>query len=141
MVLIWCIVGIAAFALECVTAGNLISIWLCAGAIAAAVVAACQVELWIQVVVFLVVSLLTVLVIRPVAVKYLRGNVIATNTDRLIGKTGFVTQEITAGHWGEVKVDGTAWSAVEVDGNAVAVGETVRIAAIEGAKLIVRKRM
>ena len=79
------------------------------------------------------------LVVRPIASRYLRGNTIATNADRCIGEFGVVVKPIMADEWGEVKVNGSLWHAISVDGTPIEKAARVKVIAIEGAKLLVRK--
>ena len=51
---------------------------------------------------------------------------------------GIITEEVSKNHIGEVKVDGKRWSAVSKE--KIPVGDTVLIEAIDGVKLIVRKK-
>ena len=139
MIIVWCVVGAAALLLEIVTIGAMTSIWFTVGALVALVLAALNVANVIQIIAFVVVSVLALLVLRPMAANYLRGNVVATNYDSLIGTSVKVTKEISADAWGEVTVNGMTWSAVEVNRGTVEVGSHVKVLAIEGAKLIVKK--
>ena len=79
------------------------------------------------------------LIVRPVAARYLRGNVVRTNADRYIGEKGIVTKKITSNDWGEVKIQGTIWHAVSVEDEEIEEGSRVKVVAIEGAKLLVMK--
>lgn len=139
MEMIWIIVGIAAIALELLTPTALVSIWFAIGALAAWLAQLAGVSFVVQVMICIVVAIVFIAVIRPVAIRYLRGNTVATNADRLIGDMAVVTKQIGADSWGEVKVNGAVWSAVSVDKVVIAVDRKVRIAAIEGAKLLVRE--
>ena len=139
MVIVWGVVAVAALLLEIATVGAMTSIWFAVGALIALVLALLKLGTMIQLIVFIVVSVASFIIIRPMAANYLRGNIIPTNYDSLIGSTVKVSKEITADTWGEVTVSGMTWSAVEVNGNAVEVGSHVKVLAIEGAKLIVKK--
>lgn len=139
MVMIWIGIGIAALILELLTPSALVSIWFAVGALVAWVCALIGLPEIVQIIVCLVVSLLFIVIVRPFAVKYLRGNIVPTNADRLINEQGIVTKRIGEQDWGEVKIRGTLWSAVSVDHVAIEVGEKVRVSAIEGAKLLVRE--
>lgn len=139
MELIWIGVGIAALILELLTPSALVSVWFAVGAFAAWICALLGWNEAIQIVVGLVVSILFIVIVRPFAVKYMRGNIVPTNADRLIGDCGTVTKAIGEDTWGEVKINGTLWSAVSVEHTAIPEGVKVRIAAIEGAKLLVRE--
>ena len=139
MMIVWGVVAVAALLVEIVTVGAMTSIWFTVGAIASLILAALKVNTVIQIVAFVVVSLLALLTIRPMAAEYLRGNTVATNNDRLIGTFVKVTKEITPDVWGEVATPGMKWSAVEVNGEVCEVDTKVKVLAIEGAKLIVKK--
>lgn len=139
MTTIWIFVLIAAVIVELLTPSALVSIWFAAGSAFAWIAAKCNLALWPQIWIFLGVSGICLVVARPKAVDYLRGNVVPTNSDRLIGETATITKPITSDKWGELKVRNSIWSAVEQDGNTVEAGKKVKIVAIEGAKLIVKE--
>ncbi len=139
MEMIWIGVGILALVLEILTPTSFVSIWITVGALAAWLSAALGLSWEIQICVCIVVSILFIIIVRPFAVKYLRGNTIPTNADRMIGETATVIKEISSQHWGEVKVQGMIWSAVCIDDEVIEAGAKVRITAIEGAKLLVSR--
>ena len=94
MILIWLGTALAAVVLELITPSALVSIWFALGAVVAALCAALQLSVAIQFIVFLLISVLAMLIVRPVASRYLRGNVVPTNADRMIDQTGKVTRTI-----------------------------------------------
>lgn len=139
MWLVWLGVGLLAVVLELLTASALVSIWFAVGACAAALVSLLDFSIGIQIAVFVIMSFLSMLIVRPVAACYLRGNVVRTNADRYIGEKGIVTKKITSNDWGEVKIQGTIWHAVSVEDEEIEEGSRVKVVAIEGAKLLVMK--
>ena len=139
MIQIWGVIIVVSFLVEIMTTGAMTSIWFTIGAIVSLLLALLRVGEIIQIAAFVVVSILTLVFLRPMAEKYLRGNVVATNTDRVIGRIVKVTKAITTDEWGEVLVDGVRWSAIEVDNHDIDIDERVKIMAIEGVKLIVKK--
>lgn len=139
MWLVWLGVGLLAVVLELLTASALVSIWFAVGACAAALVSLLDFSIGIQIAVFVIMSFLSMLIVRPVAARYLRGNVVRTNADRYIGEKGIVTKKITSNDWGEVKIQGTIWHAVSVEDEEIEEGTRVKVVAIEGAKLLVMK--
>lgn len=139
MWLVWLGVGLLAVVLELLTASALVSIWFAVGACAAALVSLLDFSIGIQIAVFVIMSFLSMLIVRPVAARYLRGNVVRTNADRYIGEKGIVTKKITSYDWGEVKIQGTIWHAVSVEDEEIEEGSRVKVVAIEGAKLLVMK--
>lgn len=137
MDIVWIGIGILALVLEILTPTALVSIWITIGALAAWLCAALGLSWMVQASVCVIVSVLFIVVVRPYAVKYLRGNTVPTNADRIIGETAIVVKEINEQHWGEVKVQGMVWSAVSRSHEVIEIGKKVRIIAIEGAKLLV----
>ena len=93
----------------------------------------------IQIAVFIIVTVITAVVVRPIAKKYMRGNIERTNFDRVIGKHGLITKTITADTKGEVKVMSTLWLASSIDNTTINEGDYCEILAVEGAHLVVKK--
>lgn len=139
MVFIWLIVCGVAILLELATPTIFVSIWFAVGAIIGALAALIHLPLWAQLICFIVVSLVSMLVVRPFATHYLKGNTVPTNADRCIGKVGVVQKEITPFEWGEVKVGSTLWHAIAIEGGVIAVDRKVEVVKIEGAKLLVKE--
>ncbi len=139
MLIFWVGIIIVSILIEFVTTSALVSIWFAIGALVALLLAFLQANVVVQVVSFFVVSMGCMLMVRPMASRYLRGNVVATNADRVIHEIGVVTKTISESEWGEVIVSHTIWSAVEKDGKRIEEGCKVKVLAIEGAKLIVQK--
>lgn len=139
MILIWCFIMIAALIIEIATVGTLVSIWFTIGAAIALVLALLNVPDIIQVVVFALTSGILILSLRPLAAKYFRGNIVATNADSLIGKHAKLIRSITEDQYGEIKWNDVVWNAVSIDGKSIEQNTLVSIQAIEGAKLIVKE--
>ena len=138
MVIFWVVVAIAAAVIEIFTLGNLICIWFSAGALVSAVLAGLHVATPIQYFAFFAVSIMTMLIVRPMSINYMRGNVVPTNADKLIGKTAILTKAITTEAWGELVINGMTWSCVSVDNEPIDKDTKVKIMAIEGVKLVVK---
>ena len=136
---IWILIFVLTLMIEVATAGTLVSIWFSIGALIAYGAYLIGLDLALQVIIFLVISIGAILAIRPIASRYFRGNTVATNADRIIGQKAVLTKAITPKHWGELNVYGVVWSAVDKDNNYLEVGTEVLVIAIEGAKLIVKK--
>lgn len=136
--LMWTVVLLISVIIEAITI-DLVSIWFGVGAVAALVCEALGLSQVLQVVIFTIVSVTCIIISRPLAKKYLRGNTIKTNLDRVIGKHCLVTETITADTKGEVKVMGTLWSAVSLDNIKIEAGQYAEVVSIEGAHVIVRK--
>lgn len=125
---------------EAVTAG-LVSIWFVFGSLVALICAALGAAVWLQIFWFVIVSVATLVLTRPLVKRYVDSRSVATNADRSIGRTAVVTERIdNLAAAGAVKLDGVVWTARSTD-DAVAIetGERVTVRAIEGVKLIVER--
>lgn len=140
MMIIWLVVLIVAIVAEIISLG-LTSIWFAGGALAAMVLAAFSLPVWLQVLVFLAVSLALMIFTRPIAVKYFNKDRVRTNVESLIGKQAIVISEIdNLQGIGQATVGGQEWSArSEDDSRKYPVGTVVDVVAINGVKLIVRE--
>ncbi len=138
MIIIWFAVIIGAALIE-INTMDLTSIWFSAGALVSFVFALVGLNPLLQIVVFLGVSLLLLLSLRPIVKNYLKTNIISTNTDRLIGKVAICTKDINIGERGEVKIDGKYWLAISSADEDILIDEKVEVLAIEGVKLVVDK--
>ena len=120
---------------------QLVSLWFVLGAVAAAVSTIFTPSIFIQLVVFLVVSALSLLITRPLVKRFhSRRSSIGTNADRLIGQHGIVTKAIADPFSvGQVKVLGETGSA-QAEITPIEVGAKVEILEIEGVRLIVEER-
>ena len=117
---------------------NLVSIWFAVGALVSLIAAALGAQLWLQVTLFILATAVSLALTRPLARKLLGKRRVATNVDRILGKTCQVTEDIsnTAGT-GAVYVDGKTWTARSRSGAPIPAGTLVRAQAVEGVKLIV----
>lgn len=137
--IIWLVLLIVAIVAEVLTMG-LTTIWFAGGALVAIFAAILNAPVWLQVVLFLVVSLVLLIFTRPVAVKYFNKDRIKTNAESLVGRQAIVTAEIdNLQGIGQVTVGSQEWSARSCDnGVRIPVGAVVDVVAISGVKLMVR---
>lgn len=139
MIIVWFAIVIIAALIEMNTM-DLTSIWFSVGALVAFVLSLINgIGIPVQVIAFLVVSVILVVAVRPVAKNYFKTNSISTNADRLVGKVATCTKPIGIGERGEVKIDGKYWLAVTSGDEEIEIDEKVEVLAIEGVKLIVDK--
>ena len=120
---------------------GLVSIWFALGALAALLAAILHAPVWLQVTWFVVVSVVSLILTRPLARKYVNSKTQPTNADMLIGSDCVVRERIdNLRGTGAVLAQGKEWTARTENGEASAeVGEIVKIVRIEGVKLIVKK--
>lgn len=134
---LWLILCIALFILEACTA-TLVCIWFAIGAVAAFIASLFNLNTWLCISIFIVVSLVSLILTRKYAVKFIKAKKTATNADSLIGKPAIVTQEIDeVKASGEVMVKGQVWRATTRVGEVIKKGELVEVVSINGATLTV----
>lgn len=139
-VVVWVVLALALVAVETFTVA-FIGIYLAVGALCAAVVAAFDGALWLQLVVFAVVSAATLYLTRPaLRSRFVNAPLVPSNVPALVGRRGVVVVAIPAGTGGrgQVRVGTEDWSARSTDEATVAVGVTVEVVSIEGVAVIVR---
>ena len=134
---IWLAVFVVAFIFEIATPSALVSLWFAIGALASMGVCALKLSAPIQVIVFVIISLICLFTIRPLATNMLRGERIGTGAERLIGRRYRLLKEINESQNGEIKINDVLWK-VKSAKKYIKEGTLVEIMAIDGAKLIVR---
>ncbi len=137
MFIVWMVIAGVFLVLELLTAA-LCSIWFTAGALAALAACALRAPLWLQFLLFFLVSAICFLLLYPRMKKHLNTRKTATNADMVIGAICVVTQVIdNISGTGTVTVGGKTWTARSVTGNVIEEGRMVRAIRIEGVKLMV----
>ena len=137
----WLVAVIALGVLEAVTVG-LVSVWFAVGALAALISSLFGGPLWLQILLFIVVSALALVITRPLVKKYFnKESHKATNADMVIGEEAHVTEVINnLQATGAVRCMGKEWTARSEDGDIIEKNEIVTVVKIEGVKLIVKKQ-
>lgn len=136
----WMVAFIVLLAIEVITLG-LTTIWFALGAIAAFISTLFGAGYVVQGALFIVVSIVTLIATRPIAVKYFSKNLTKTNVEEIIGKTAVITKRIAdANSYGEAKVEGDTWMARSYDGMAFEEGEEAKIVSVEGVKLVLGRK-
>jgi membrane protein implicated in regulation of membrane protease activity len=133
---LWLLAAGGLFVAEMITA-NLLFASLAISAGAAMVTAWAGGGFLAQGVSFAVSALITIFVLRPIALREIqkRSPQTATNTDALLGATGTSTTEVSK-HSGEIRLRGEIWSA-RTQGGAIPEGHSVVVDSIDGATAIV----
>ena len=140
MMVVWIVMAIAFAVLEAVTV-NLVSIWFTIGAIAALAAYFLEASYTVQIVVFVTVSVVAMVLTRPLVRKFSKPKIQPTNADMLLEKEAVVTETINNIHAeGAVKIQGIVWTARSSDDGEIPEGEIVIVKAIEGVKLIVERK-
>lgn len=136
----WLIVIVIMAVTEIITLG-LTTIWFAGGALAAFIASLCGANLVVQVILFVVVSVLLLALTRPFAVEFLNKDRTRTNAESLLGKTAVVIQDIdNLRAQGQVSVEGQEWTARSVRETVIPRDTHVEIVEISGVKLIVKEK-
>ena len=135
--LLWVILAALLAVGEVLTLGFLLGL-LALAAVAAGIVAALGAGLVAQFLVFIVASLASLAVLRPIAKKHLRTPAqLRTGTAALVGAKAVVTQQVDDLS-GQVKIGGELWSArAFMEGEIIEPGARVEVAKIDGATALV----
>jgi len=134
--LMWLIIVVVALLIEATTFA-LVSIWIALGALCAMFVSMFTDSIMIQLVVFVVVTIASLLGTRPFVKKFLNMKKEKTNLDGMAGKEGIVLEDITDKKPGYVKSEGKMWTAISDE--EIKEGEKVKVLEIQGVKLKVER--
>ena len=139
MWIIWLGLFVIALAIEGGTT-ELVSIFFGFGALVAMIISFIPgVDWWVELVVFVVISGVTLFALRPLVKRVLNKQARSTNIDSFIGKKHVVSGVNTLGYK-EVKINGITWTVENVDENeSLEVGDKVQVVNVRGNTLLVRK--
>ena len=138
-VIAWLIALVVFLVIEGVTV-TLVCIWFAGGALIGMLAAALHAPIWLQVLLFLLVSIILLVYTRPIAMKYFNKDREKTNVSGIIGKQAIVVDEIdNLQGLGKVTVGGQEWTARStVEDHIIPVGTVVVVEEVKGVKLMVR---
>ena len=137
MAVIWLIIAVVCGLIEAGTIA-LVSVWFVIGAVVSFFMALIFPEsILLQIFVFILFSILSLVFIRPVAKKYVDKYTRGGNTNSKVDKTGVVVQEIKKDEKGRVKIGDVEWLAVSNED--ISEGTKVRITNVDGNTLCVEK--
>ena len=135
----WLVLLIVASVVQVFTMG-LTTIWFAGGALVAILATLLHAPIWLQIILFVAVSLLLLFFTRPVAVKYFNKDRVKTNVESMVGRQAVVTGEIdNIQGIGQVTIGGQEWSARSADDTMrIPLGSVVDVVSVSGVKLIVK---
>ncbi len=139
MWIFWAILLMLFSVVEIITP-QMTTIWLAIGSAAAIGVSFALPDwIWLQVLVFVVVSVVLLALTRKISKRILKYNVVPTNADRCIGQQAVVTEGINnlLGK-GQVNIKGAIWTARAEKDEEIPEGTLVSVVRIEGVKVIVK---
>lgn len=138
--MIWIIIFVATIIFELITS-VLVSLSFSIGAVGAFILLKCGASIPVQIITFLVVSGLSIWLLKPLRERFLKKNIVKTNVDAIIGEVGVVVEEINnnAHSYGAVRVKGLVYTALSHDEEPIQKDEKIIVERVDGVKLIVRK--
>lgn len=117
---------------------SLVSIWFACGALAAMIAALFGAQIWLQLVLFVAVSVLLLASLRTVVKKFITPKLVKTNVEAVIGATGIVVEAIdNIQGVGQVKLGGMQWSARSTENVKIPENTLVTVDRVEGVKVFV----
>lgn len=138
MWVVWTVVGVLALVIEMATA-TLVSIWFVPAAILTCLLSLAVDSIPAQIVVFVVLSAISMVISRKIYKKYIKKNKDEISAEsKLIGKVAKTTEETDA-HTGKVLVGDIYWKAVSETGEKIGKDETVIIKGVNGTTLVINK--
>lgn len=142
MPIIWLILAVVLSVVELNTMG-LTTIWFAAGSVVALIFSLFKAPVGLQIGLFIVVSIVVLVLVRPLAAKHINSKTAKTNLDAIIGRKLVVKTEIdNIKETGKVDMDGSTWLASStIDNVIIHEGEEVVVREIRGARLIVEREV
>ena len=135
--IIWLVLMVIFLIAEASTV-TMVSLWFALGAIGAMIVSLLGAPVWLQVLVFVVVSAIMLAMLRPLTKKFMNPKIVRTNVDSVVGTSGLVMEAIdNVTAKGQVKLGHMFWTARSTSGEPIAEGTLVRVDYIEGVKVFV----
>ena len=128
----WVIIAVICLILELMN-GDFFIMCFAIGGVCSSIAAAVGGNIYVQLAVFAITSVLSLFFVRPAALRYLHKNedTRVSNADALIGQTGRVSEPIVADGFGRVAIDGDDWKALSVDGQPIEKDARVRVVSRE----------
>lgn len=137
---VWAIAGFLALVVEIFTPGFFMAC-LGIGCFVGAGAAFAHGPLVLQTLAFVVTSGLALALVRPLLARTIAPReLVATNADALVGKSGRVVEGIDPDQsTGRVLVEGEDWWATSLDQAGISVDERVRVIQVDGSRLVVER--
>jgi len=136
---IWLGILVASLVFEFITS-EMVSIWFSLGALVALILAACGVWLEVQWIVFAIISIVCILTLRKISLKFLlkNDNEKITSKEQTVGKTFELLSDINKNNRGTIKINGVEWSVMTADDSEILAGNMVEVLELKGNTYIVK---
>ena len=140
MAIIWLIALIVLVIIEIISQG-LTTIWFAGGSLVALISTFCGANLFVQIAIFLVVSIVLLIFTRPIAMLHFNKKVVPTNVETLPGEVCVITEAVdNIGAKGKAELNGMEWTVRSAsEGILIPEGARAKVLRVEGVKLIVKQ--
>ncbi|MFV0381310.1 MAG: NfeD family protein [Breznakia sp.] len=136
--LMWIVIFFSVCAIEA-TSLQLVAIWFAIGSFVCVFLAYLGVDIGIQLAIFIIVSIISMLLFRPYALRRLNVNRMKTAPENVIGKNGIVSTHIHGPEYmGRARVEGMDWAILVENKCELHPGDIIKVLRIDGVKLIVK---
>ena len=136
--ILWFALLLIFLVVEAACAIHLVSIWFAAGALVALIASFFGAPLWLEILLFLLVSCVMVALFWPFIQKFLNPKVEKTSVEAITGTEGYVTADIdNVSAAGKVKLGAMEWTARSTSGQLIPKGTLIKVDKIEGVKAFV----
>ncbi len=136
---LWLFLFLLFLGIEIITTGLFFSLCFSFGALIAMTSSLFGATNVVSAVIFCVVSLICVIVIRPLMKKYIEKYKVQSNVDALVGCPAVVVEEIKPNKKGKVKIAGEVWSAISEE--EFKTNDVATVVSVDGTKLVVKKNI
>jgi membrane protein implicated in regulation of membrane protease activity len=135
---VWAVMAVICLILE-MTAGDFFIICFSIGAVFAAITALVGGNIYWQLLLFAIFTLISLFWVRPFAQRYLHKGEDnrVSNADALMGRQGRVVEAVKADGFGRVQIDGDIWKAVTNEPQDIVAGKNVRVVGRESTIITV----
>jgi membrane protein implicated in regulation of membrane protease activity len=133
----WLVLGLLLVLAELASAGGFYIIFFGVAALVVGVLAGLGIAgpLWIQLLLFSVLSVATLLLFRGRLLEWMQPDPQRPEVDALVGAIGLATEDLAPGVVGRVEVRGATWSARNTAPGAVVRGTRIRVVRVDGLTL------
>ena len=137
--LLWIIISIVCLILE-LSSGDFFILCFAIGAAASSIFAGCGLSLTWQIIIFAVVSALSLFLLRPALLRKLHQphRERLSNAEAMVGQAGRVSEDIEANGYGRVAIDGDDWKARSADGSPISRDTRVQVLKVDSIILTVK---
>lgn len=135
----WLVLGLLLVLFELATPGGFYIVFFGVGALVVGLLAAAGIggPVWVQILLFAVISVTTLLMFRSRVLKWMQIDPQLPAVDQLVGEIGVVLTAMAPGDIGKVELRGSAWSARNVSEGVLGAGTRSRVVRVDGLTLMV----